>query len=111
MLEHVEPELVGAATRELARVARSWLLLKIANRVEHGTLEKSRVRVGEAKGQTFEEALARRGVEHERLPKQLHATVRDAAWWLEQFEAVGFRLHRNVATRGYACCAFVLRRV
>ena len=72
VLEHVDPSEVRAATAEFARVAKSFLVLKIANRNEGSTLANSHSVVGEHRGLTFEQALHKQGLGG-RLPKQLCA--------------------------------------
>lgn len=105
VLEHLEPSEVDAATSELARVARTWLLLKISNRVESMSMHRLKAPFANA---TFASELRRR---HGReLPPQLHTTVHGADWWIQKFREVGFERHHSISLPSWACCGFVLRR-
>ena len=111
VLEHLDPSEVRAATAEFARVARHFLVLKIADRNEHSTLKGSRAGVGEFRGQTFESILNRQGFVG-RLPDQLHTVVRGTDFWHAEFSRVGFALNQTIDVGGkWACCAYVLHRV
>jgi len=53
----------------------------------------------------------------ELLPTQLHLTVRNTHFWLDQFAAAGFVLHHRLeevmkwqAKFKHLCCSFVLER-
>ncbi|EOD15876.1 hypothetical protein EMIHUDRAFT_226321 [Emiliania huxleyi CCMP1516] len=110
VLEHVDPSDVRAATAEFARVARNFLVLKIANRPEGSTLSGSRAGVGKFQGRTFKDALHQQGYA-DRLPTQLHTTVKGNEFWHEEFRRVGFALNRTIPDASWACCAYVLHRI
>ena len=104
VLEHLAPDEVETATREIARVARRWLFLKVSNRKDHrGT------------------HLPRLAEEHgnQSVPASLHLTIKPMRFWVEAFERHGFRLHHTLEDStafGWMkrvrdmCCSFVLVR-
>jgi SAM-dependent methyltransferase len=104
VLEHLEPPDVNIAVGELARVAQTWLLLKISNRPEYTRMQTAKAPFG---NDTFAKEARRQF--HRDLPPQLHASVHDADWWIAKFKAVGFVHHRTIQVPSWACCAFVLK--
>lgn len=82
VLEHVPTKLVPAMVREMTRVTRRALLLKIAMEPEgevmrHGEKgDQRRGFVGRLKGDVKQAG-------------SLHETVEDSAWWISQFESGG----------------------
>ena len=109
VLEHLTNAAeVHATVAELTRVARTWLLLKIADRHESSRMEKLKAPSGKDATDTFASVVRR---SHGReLPPNLHTTVQPGPWWIAKFKAMGFDLHRNVQMPSWACCGFVLRR-
>ena len=112
VLEHVQPKEVKLAVAELARVARTVLLLKISNRPEGSVkelkiLRSARQQRGESSWSSF----------------NLHATIRGPEYWLRLFRAHGWYLHHMLEaephdvhyTRGagmglpWECCTYVLQ--
>ena len=108
VLEHLEPPDVPQAVREVARVARTWLVLKISNRAETVRMDRTIAPHGVGRKDTFATAVHKR-TGHV-LPPQLHTTVQPPRWWIDQFATVGFREHHQVGLVSWACCGFVLRR-
>jgi len=108
-LEHLTASEVGPALRELTRVARSLLVLKIAceREVDRALLKKLQATVS---GQSNASVTAA-------VPPSLHATVHGPRWWLERFHGLGWRLEHMVEQRSNAtqhqwwdCCTYVLVR-
>lgn len=106
VLEHLEPSEVDAAVRELTRVARSWLFLKISNRGESSRMDRIKAPVGRDASDTFANVVRRKY--NRDLPLQLHTTVRDGDWWIAKFTDSGFHLHHHIKMPSWACCGFVL---
>ena len=106
VLEHLDPPDVDTAVAELARVARTWMLLKISNRVESNRMQAIRAPFT---NDTFANEARRRF--RRDLPPQLHASIHGADWWIAKFKAAGFGHHRTIRVPSWACCAFVLRNV
>ena len=106
VLEHLEPDEVSTAVNELARVARTWMFLKISNRGESSRMDRIKAPFGK---DTFAKVVRERY--NRDLPPQLHTTVHDAAWWISKFQAVGFFKHHTINLAYWACCGFVLRRM
>jgi len=79
VLEHLSKKDASLAVREFARVARTHLFLKIADRKEFKTGDL--------------EQLRQAGVS---VPESLHLTVQPRAYWLRLFEAAGFRLVKRL---------------
>ena len=104
VLEHLEPPDVNAAVAELARVARKWMVLKISNRAEYTRMQTAKAPFANG---TFAKVV--RHQFHRDLPPQLHASIHDADWWIDKFEAVGFVHNHTIRVPSWACCAFVLR--
>lgn len=102
VLEHVEEADVPRAIAEITRVARKMAFLKISNRAEGGAKELIQLK---------------QGSEPERLPKQLHATIRGPDFWLDQFESNGWVVHHMHEQEDLAyakglpweCCTYVLQ--
>ena len=102
VLEHLEAAEVAPAVREIARVTRRLLFLKISSRHESGNAELAKLRAA--------------GL---RTPAQLHLTARRPRFWLEHFRAVGFELHHTLEETEHMawlrkmphmCCSLVLER-
>ena len=73
VLEHLAPNDVPKAVREISRVVKYFLLLDIAPTVEGG---KNGERVG---------------------IDNLHLTTEDSDWWISAFAAGGWRVHENAS--------------
>ncbi len=108
VLEHLDPAEVDKAVGELTRVARSWLLLKIANRAEAMRMDRVKAPVGKDATDTFAQVVRRK--EARELPTNLHSLVQGGDWWIAKFEAAGFKLHHPIKLPSWACCGFVLHR-
>ena len=101
VLEHVEVADVPRAVAEITRVARKMAFLKISNRAEGGAKELIKLKSG---------------TDPERLPKQLHATIRGPDFWLDHFESNGWVVHHMHEQEDLAyakglpweCCTYVM---
>lgn len=69
VLEHIAPDDVPKVAAEISRVVESYLVLRVANFLEQGGN-------GEKAGMT----------------SNLHLSVHDSAWWVEQFKPHGWSL-------------------
>ena len=112
VLEHLEPWEVNRAVRELTRVARNWLFLKISNRAETIRMNSTIAPIapiaprGVGARDTFAAAVRKR-TGHE-LPPQLHTTIQPVRWWVDRFATTPFRQHHRVGLESWACCGVVL---
>ena len=109
VLEHLQEEDVEAAVRELARVTRAWMFLKISNRHESVRMNRTRTAFSNEtclRCTYTEAARVRFGVD---VPKHLHAAVHPERWWVQRFARAGFVHNATIPVPGWACCAFVLR--
>lgn len=112
VLEHVQAEDVRLAVSELARVARSVLILKISNRPEGSVAELNALR--HAREQRGEEGWS---------SFNLHATIQGPDYWLRLFEERGWYLHHMLEAQPHdtnyiknsgiglpwECCSYVLQ--
>ena len=99
---------VASSIIELTRVARAWLFVKISNRGESNRMDLATAPYGVNASDTFAAAVRKR---HGReLSTQLHSTVRNGQWWIDQFARAGFRHHHNVKLVSWACCGLVLHK-
>lgn len=102
VLEHVEEADVPRAVAEIARVVRSFALLKISNRAEGGAKELNALKNGS------DAAL---------MPKQLHATIRGPDFWLAHLETAGLYVYSMLeqedltyaVSQPWECCSYVVR--
>ena len=82
VLEHLSPEEVPPAIAELARVARSFLFLKISNRRDQAGPDLPR--------------LAAEMGPSVKVPDTLHLSVKPPNFWIEGFAQAGFVLHHTL---------------
>ena len=106
VLEHLSSEEVKPAIAELARVARSFLFLKISNRRDQAGPDLPRLAA--EKGPSI------------KVPDTLHLTVKPPNFWIEGFAQAGFVLHHTLEDErqyewlkykaAHMCCSFVFIR-
>ena len=96
VLEHLTRDDTTVAVREFARIARHFLLLKIAASGEH--IKVAHLVASEAARQNAS------------VPAQLHLTVGGPEYWVPRIAREGFQLHYQIASAKWRCCSYVFRR-
>lgn len=103
VLEHVEPFEVNSVVHEIARVAKTYLFLKIASRPSN---EGPNSELNQLKRNGFS------------VPDNLHLTLQPSTFWIREFEKVGFRLRYRLEAHmkwiirfPHMCCSFILKRI
>jgi SAM-dependent methyltransferase len=129
-LEHLPPEAIPVALRELRRVARGYLLATIpsfgvnANGPGgwyNGKVRDDRLAYYQQLPDTYEGPIPSEdlAVDAEGDPLEGHLTIASFSWWTKQFEAAGFvrcggierRIHPHLARFGLTkyWCLYVMR--